>query len=171
MDSSNSFRTHSVAYGGSFSQPAATNFGVPQGSVLGPLLFILYTSDLAHIVLTHGLQVNMYADDIQVYGFCTPAKMKELSSQLETCLDSLNAWFSSNRLQLNVTKTEFMWFASSRRQRSVAFDPVRFDSHLSSPVPRVKCLGVVLDSELSFTTQVSMTVSAWFSVLRQRRSV
>lgn len=117
-------RTQFVKYGSSFSQPKPVNHGVPQGSVLGPLFFILYTFALNHIVRQHDLHLHMYADDIQVYGFCLPSKKNELCSKLESCLDSLNAWFLSNRFQLNFSKTEFMWFASKPRLRSTSFNPI-----------------------------------------------
>ena len=142
---------------------------VPQGSVLGPLFFVMYTSDVFNIVQSHGLHIHAYADDIQVYGFCAPSKTSDLSDRLSACLDSLLAWFSSNRLQLNISKTKYMWCASRRRQQ--AFDNIRLGSLFPPSVPRVKCLGVLLDSEVSFTTQVSRTVSTCFAFLRQIRSV
>ena len=130
-----------------------------------------FTSDLINLVQNHGLRIHVYADDVQIYGFCPPSKRNDLSAQLSACLDSLTSWFASNRLQLNIKKTDFMWCATRRRQSVVSFDPIRRGSHFSSPAPRVKCLGIFLDSELSFSTQVSKTVSSCFSVLRQIRSI
>ena len=170
-DSFLSDRTQLVKHGCTSSQPKPVTHGVPQGSVLGPLFFILYTSELTHVVQQFGFHLHMYADDIQIYGFCQPSKKSELTHKLEMCLDSLSRWFLSNRLHVNFSKTEFMWCASMQRLRSIAQDPIRFGSQLSDPAPQVKCLGVIFDSKLSFAPHVSKTVASCFAVLRQIRSV
>ena len=164
-------RTQLVTYGRSCSQPKPITHGVPQGSVLGPLLFIMYTSELTRVVQDYGLNLHMYADDIQIYGSCPPSKKDELTQRMESCLDALSIWFQSNRFQLNHSKTEFMWCASAQRLRSTTFGPIRFGHQLSYPVAQVKCLGVTFDSKVSFAPHVAKTVASCFSVLRQIRSV
>ena len=59
-----------VQRGGSRSKHSAVICGVPQGSVLGPIMFLLYTANLARLAATHGLHVHLYTDDTQVYGSC-----------------------------------------------------------------------------------------------------
>jgi len=164
-------RSQSVRHGGAVSHTSAVSSGVPQGSVLGPLLFVMYITDIVALVQRHGLHIHVYADDVHIYGFCSPSNRSEICSQMSECLDSLSAWFSTNRLQLNVSKTNFLWCASECRQRKLTFDPIWFGSHLSPPATRVKCLGVILDSTLSFKSQVSNTVRSCFSALRQIRSI
>ena len=83
---------------------------VPQGSVLGPILFILYTAvDLVSVIEQHGLSPHLYADDTQIYGSCPPSDVDHLVQDISGCVDAVGDWMSSNRLQLNSDMTEFMW--------------------------------------------------------------
>jgi len=80
--------------------------GVPQGSVLvGPVLFVLYTTDLISLIESHGLTPHLYADDKQIFGSCLPAAVNTLSSENSECISDVAAWMKSNRLQLNSDKT------------------------------------------------------------------
>ena len=79
-------------------------YGVLQGLVLGPILFLLYTADIALLVGSHGLHVHLYADDTQVYGSCTPLSTDQLQSSMSACIDDVAGWMASNRLQLTVKR-------------------------------------------------------------------
>ena len=71
-------RTHTVSFQGQLSPPTTLGYGVPQGSVLGPLLFTMYTADVCDIVTSHGLSNHAYADDQQAYGNCRPVEAHAL---------------------------------------------------------------------------------------------
>ena len=105
-------RTQFVKYRGCCSSKALVKYGVPQGSVLGPILFILYTADLVALIESHGLSPHLYADDSQILGSCCPTDTALLRHRMETCIADVGRWMSSNRLQLNTSKTEVMWFSS-----------------------------------------------------------
>jgi len=86
-----------IAYNSKLSSIQAVLCGVPQGSVLGPLLYVLYTAELFHIVARHRLQLHMYADDCQVY-LSTPAKDAVIAvDRLSTCITDINDWMTASR--------------------------------------------------------------------------
>jgi len=82
--------------------------GVPLGSVLGRLLFLLYTADVALIAQRHRVAVHSYADDTQLYGRCQAPDGSTSASLLLCCVADIAEWMTSNSLQLNAEKTQFI---------------------------------------------------------------
>jgi Reverse transcriptase (RNA-dependent DNA polymerase) len=90
--------------------------GVPLVSVLGPLLFILFTADLVHLMECFSLPATLYADDIQVYGSYQPSELHRLSSFVTNCIGAVSDWMKLNRLQLIPDKTDVLWRATGQRK-------------------------------------------------------
>jgi len=125
--------------------------GVPQGSVLGLLLFGMYVSPIIDVISQHNVEYHQYADDMQLYVSLSPADL----STMESCASDVSRWFVENALLLDPTKTEAVifgtsqWLSQVNRPQGVrvAGADVQFADY-------VKLLGVTLDSILSFDKHV-----------------
>src|SRR5688572_7871617 len=82
--------------------------GLPHGSVLGPILYTIYTSGVAQLSKAHAVLGQLYADDVQAYTHCLPSNAISAVRVMSGTMDALEAWMSSNRLRLNPSKTKFI---------------------------------------------------------------
>jgi len=113
-------RSFSVTSCSTSSSILSSSCGVPQGSVLGPILFTIYVSPFASIVSSHGVDQQQYADDTQLFLFISPASLSSSLCSLQQCVSSLHSWFLHNGLVLNPTKTEAISFGTNPRFKSLS---------------------------------------------------
>ena len=101
-----------VVVNNSASSSSPVMFGVPQGSMLGPVLFVLYTTPLSDIIANHSVNYQRFADDTQLQKSTPPNDMQSLTHDLQSCTDDIKAWMSNNQLKLNEDKTEAILFST-----------------------------------------------------------
>ena len=93
--------------------------GVPQGSVLGPVLFTLYSQPLSDVISVHNCDYHKYADDTELSKSAPPDQFLSVQSCIQTCIDDVLLWMNSNKLKLNTDKTEVMPVGSASCLESV----------------------------------------------------
>ena len=100
--------TQTVQIGCSASELVTLKHGVPQVSILGPILFTMYTTPLSNIIRNHSLDLHLYADDTQLYILFKPGdsiSRQTGTSQVEVCVKDIKTWMTNNLLKLNDDKT------------------------------------------------------------------
>jgi len=155
-------RQHYISIRQAKSTTLSVPHGVPQGSVLGPLLFIIYMLPLGNIIRHHGFKFHCYADDTQLY-IHSQCNSPFPTNSISACIDDLNAWMTSNFLKLNTDKTDLLLIGSPRITPRFCVDNVHIAGVSVQPSTTVKNLGIIFDSSLSFLPHISsLTKSAFF---------
>jgi hypothetical protein len=164
-------RTSSTIFHSTRSHWIPVPIGLPQGSVLGPLLYILFTADIAPLLASCSLLSHSYADDIQSYAHCFTEDALGLVSIMSNACESLTAWLSSNRLRLNSSKTQYIWLGTHQQLSKLDLLRLSDEFPLLTFSTSVRDLGVILDQELSFTKHISLLSRSCYYHLRQLRVV
>ena len=128
--------------------------GVPQGSILGPLLFIIYINDLCQI--SDFLNPIMFADDTNL--FCSNKEIKTLFMKANIELKKISEWFRANKLPLNEDKTNFTLFHKSqdRDNLPLRLPVLKINNYEIKRSASIKFLGVIIDEHLSWIDHISI---------------
>ena len=123
--------------------------GVPQGSILGPLLFFFYINDLSNV--SKKLFLILFADDSNV--FITGKSIHELIINLNEELSKLVEWLHANKLSININKTHYVIF--SLRKNTFSDENIYISNHVIKRVSKTKFLGVILDSKINWSEHIN----------------
>ena len=171
FSSSLSYQFQAFKIGSTFSELHELLFGVPQGSVLGPLLFSLHTTPLSKVIQRHSdIKFHFYADDTQLFVHLSCKNVTSAFNKLNSCLQDVQEWMSSSMLKLNPEKTKFIIFGSHAQLKKLdSYLPVRIFGKLLHPSAVVKNLGVWFDANFPFADHVRNICKTCFILRRVRQ--
>ena len=147
---------------------------MPQGSVLGPVLFILYTTPLSDITASHYENHQLFANDTQLQKSAPLSEIDNLTKELCACTDDIKEWMTENQLTLTDDKTEALFFSpfSSSKPAAISLpDSITLDRRNIPFSDSARNLGFILDSELSMKKHVIKICQTAYFELKRNSSI
>ena len=163
-------RSFKVSVNDKYSESCSLEIGVPQGSILGPLLFILYTKEIEKITEKYNFHVHLYADDSQLYFSFDPKSTddEEQLLNLKKCFAEIKSWMSKNFLKMNDDKTEILELHGLQSIAPLRKSFVLGDDLDCEVVPTLsaKNLGFYFDSQMNLNEQINKVAQKCYMNLR-----
>ena len=147
-------RSQTITINGKQSRSQQLECGVPQGSVLGPILFNIYTAALGLLLRQEKTNYSMYADDTDLYLIFKPSELTANVVEMEKTACLVCRWMAANELKMNDAKTEVMLITPRRMAMRIECPTLVIRDHVVAPSPCVRNLGVVLDSLAGMERQI-----------------
>ena len=165
-------RTHYVSPYNHCSAFAPVHSGVPQGTVLVPILFAMYVKPLSAIIDSHSIIHHSFADDLQIQMSAPPDRISELLRSMQSCMGDVNAWASANMLRIYDNKTELTLVTSKRTMHLHNLPTYIAIGNAQIPFKQsVKNLGLTLDCHLTMNAHVSDIARTCYFELRRLASI
>ena len=137
---------------------------VPQDSVLGPILFVLYVADFADIINRNGVTLHSFGDDKQLYLHCCCEDITTAATRLKEYIEDVGRRMSTKRLKLNTDKTELLWTGSRHNISQLdGYGPsIQLVADTVPACDHVQLLAVIISADLSLDRHMSGVSSASF---------
>ena len=166
-------RSQRVMIGETFSEQIILSFGIPQGSVLGPVLFNIYVSSLSEVFSEAGFSTLSYADDNSGYqAFSLSSATNPLNSSIPNLIDKISEWMKEYFLKLNEDKTKIIIFGSKFFKANLGIDTLQtFSGEDIDFADNVKYLGAYLDDRLTMKHHINKITSHCYGILKNIKSM